>query len=253
MHNRFSQLLLPFYQPVMGPAGTPVYFEALMRTYAASETRDLHRRLLEVAEEAGFIDEIDCVIAQQALAAAVEAGVAVGLNVSAFTIQNALEDFLGVLKRRASGQPLVVELTETLQPDRSDLMHRFVEEARSIGAQIAIDDYGDGHFEAADIGFLAPDFVKLAMARVKNLSCSSGRQWLGDAVALANGVGADIVAEGVEDEATRALLSSMGVRLFQGHLWGLPSHLLPRAKDPPDWPTAARAGVRRGYVATPLS
>ena len=133
MRARLSQLLHPVFQSVVDGKGAPIYFEALMRTYGGSK-RDVHLRLLKVAEEVGFVDEIDCTMVELALEAAAEAGVTVGVNVSSYTVQNSIEAFLKVLQRRPRGQPVVVELTETLQPDRMDLMDRFVMEVRRLGA-----------------------------------------------------------------------------------------------------------------------
>lgn len=252
MRARLSQLLHPVFQPVVDASGAPIYFEALMRAYGGP--KGAHLRLLKVSEEVGFIDEIDCTIAELAIEAGAEAGAAVGVNVSAFTVQNSIDSFLKVLSRRARGQPIVVEMTETLQPDRMDLMDRFVNEVRRLGGKIAVDDFGEGHFEPRDVEIIKPDFLKLAISRVTSLESLPGRQWIAEAVELAAAVGADVVAEGVEADALRGLLRQLGVTAFQGYLWGSPTHLLPRGKHAPGRLAMVEMVGRStvGYAATPL-
>lgn len=227
----FRNLVYPVFHPVVDVNGSAVYHEATLRTWG-QRTDDGHARFLAVAEEIGFIDSLDCIICEAAIEAALVSGSAVGVNVSSFTVQNSLEDFVGAARRARQLQGrFVVELTETVQPDRMDLMERFVAEMRRLRAQIAVDDYGTGHFEAGDIRAIRPDYVKLAMPRVLAAAREPpARGWLLEAIKLANDVGAQVIAEGVENEPLRALLKQMGVRLFQGYLWGRPAHLLARGQ-----------------------
>ena len=248
-------LIYPVFHPIVDTEGNPIYHEATVRAYG-QRSGDGHARLLAVAEEMGFVDTIDCIICEQTIEAALSATVPVGVNVSAFTVQNALEDFLQAARRaRSVVGGLVVELTETVQPDRMDLMEQFLAEARRLGARIAVDDYGTGHFEAKDVAAIRPDFLKLAMPRVQSaLVSQAARRWLLDAIAIGERVGSQVIAEGVENEAMLTFLKQLGIRLFQGYHWGLPSHLLPRAQPTPILNRAAVSPIRgpATYVATPL-
>ena len=229
---QFKDLIYPVFQPVVDVNGAPIYYEANVRAYG-QRTDDGHTRLLAVAEEMGFVDTLDRIICEAAIDAGLGSRGPVGVNVSALTVQSSLEDFV-LLVRRARSIPggIVVELTETVQPDRMDLMERFISEVRSAGARIAVDDYGTGHFEPHDVCGIGPDFLKLAMPRVHEaMHDASARRWLAGAIDLANQVGAHVIAEGIEDESTLHFLTRSGVRYFQGYLWGLPSHVMPRRRD----------------------
>ena len=235
--------------------GAAVYYEATMRAYG-QRSDDGHSRLLAVAEEMGFVDTIDCIICGQAITTALNTAVPVGVNVSAFTVQNAFEDFLEAARRaRSVAGGLVVELTETVQPDRMDLMDQFLSEVRRLGARIAIDDFGTGHFEPSDVASIRPDFLKLAMPRVQSAMVSqAARRWLLDAIRIGTEAGSQIIAEGVETEAMLNFLKQLGVRLFQGYCWGMPSHLLPRARPAAILNRTAVSSIRgpATYGATPL-
>jgi len=232
-----QNLIYPVFHAVVDVNGNPVYHEATMRAYGQRSSHG-HARLIAVAEEMGFMDAIDDVIANHAIAAAVAASAPLGINVSAFTIQSAPEDYLATMRhgRRLRGG-LVIELTETVQPDRMDLLDRFLEEARRQRARIAVDDYGTGHFEPADILAIRPDYVKLALPRVHSAMTNAlARRWLVEAIALCDRIGAQAIAEGIENEAMFRFTGQLGIRLFQGFLWGTPSHLLPRASAPSSLP-----------------
>lgn len=218
----------------MDANGVPIYYEATLRAYG-QRSEDGHARLLAVAEEMGFIDTLDCLICEAAIAAGLDSGCAIGVNVSAFTVQNSLEDFLGAARRgRSLCGGLVIELTETVQPDRMDLMDQFVREVRRSGARIAVDDYGTGHFEASDVERIQPDYVKLAMPRVHEaVANSDARGWLVGAISLATSLNAETIAEGIDRDSVMHMTRRLGVRLFQGYQWGLPTHLLPTKRSFP--------------------
>jgi len=171
-------------------------------------------------------------------------------------VQNALEEHLEAARRaRSVAGGLVVELTETVQPDRMDLMDQFLSEVRRLGARIAIDDFGTGHFEPSDVASIRPDFLKLAMPRVQSAMVSqAARRWLLDAIRIGTEAGSQIIAEGVETEAMLNFLKQLGVRLFQGYCWGMPSHLLPRARPAAILNRTAVSSIRgpATYGATPL-
>lgn len=250
----FSNLIYPVFHPIVDANGVPVYYEATLRAYG-QRSPDGHSRLLAVAEEMGFIHTLDCVIAEAAVEAAVGAGVAVGVNVSAFTVQNALEEFTEIVRRaRRMRCALVVELTETIQPDRVDLLDEFVDAVRRLGGRIAVDDYGTGHFEEGDIGRIEPDYVKLALPRVQAAVADHvARSWLLGSLALVQKVSAQAIAEGVESELHLRLLRPLGVHLFQGYYWGLPSHLMSRTAHVPPWALRGGLSSRDHTVISPSS
>jgi EAL domain-containing protein (putative c-di-GMP-specific phosphodiesterase class I) len=263
---KFANLLYPVFHPVVDVNGRALYYEANMRAYGQRRI-DGHARLIAVAEEIGFMDAIDCAIASKAIEAAGNRisrwdRPAIGVNVSAFTVQNEPECFIQVLRRaRLNRCPLVVELTETVQPDRMDLMDGFRNELKRLNISIAVDDYGTGHFEASDIAMMQPEYLKIAMPRVvAGLTDQAARHWLMEAIELANRHGAEVIAEGIEDAAMLEFVERLGVRYFQGYLWGKPTHLLPNPNKRPgestDLSNAADGGEvspgRAAYCATPV-
>jgi EAL domain-containing protein (putative c-di-GMP-specific phosphodiesterase class I) len=229
--------IFPVFHPVVNPFHATVYYETLLRAYTATgekpaENDPLHARLIGVAEEVGFIGSLDLAIATQAIQQALVAKAPLGINVSIMTVETLSEELLTVV-RSARSLPggIVIEFTETIPARDWPLVLDFVRDARKIGARIALDDYGAGHFNEVDIELLRPDFLKLDITRVRSaMATEIGRKWMLQSIALAREVGAQSVAEGIDSEESFTLHARMGVDCFQGFLFGRANHLLPSTR-----------------------
>jgi EAL domain-containing protein (putative c-di-GMP-specific phosphodiesterase class I) len=103
------------------------------------------------------------------------------------------------------------------------------------GAQLAVDDLGAGAGDISRLLVVRPGIVKLDRGPVHGCSRDTNRAQLIQAVLqLARAGGAQVCAEGVEDDTDLTLLREMGIELVQGYLTGRPS---PNWAAPPQ-PTA---------------
>jgi EAL domain-containing protein (putative c-di-GMP-specific phosphodiesterase class I) len=95
-----------------------------------------------------------------------------------------------------------------------------------MGCRFALDDFGTGYGGFTYLKQLPIDYLKIDMEFVRDLTVNEGSQRVVRAVVdLARGFGQLTVAEGVEDEGTRDMLSAMGVDFGQGYLFGRPEPL----------------------------
>jgi EAL domain-containing protein (putative c-di-GMP-specific phosphodiesterase class I) len=109
------------------------------------------------------------------------------------------------MKNAESGEPFATRLTE-------------------LGCGLAIDDFGPVDGSLTNLARYSPDYLKIDMEFVRQLGASAAaEQVVKDIVALAADVGQMTIAEGVEDEATLALLGSLGVDFAQGFHIGRPA------------------------------
>ena len=127
---------------------------------------------------------------------------------------------------------LELELTETeLLPD--DLRARSaIARLRGLGVRIAIDDFGSGFSSLQRIRSIPCDAIKIDRTFVRNIAHSSQDRAIVDSlVRLAQRLGADLIAEGIEDEAQLCALADLGVTFGQG--FGLCAPVTPA--DFEDW------------------
>jgi len=109
---------------------------------------------------------------------------------------------------------ICIELGEThrglLAPDTAPLL-------RAMGLRVALDDLGSGFSELRSLSQGAIDIVKLDRVLVVETGRDPRRQdFLAGLVRFAHGLGARVVAEGVEDAADCAACRAAGVDMLQG-------------------------------------
>ncbi len=126
---------------------------------------------------------------------------------------------------------IVLEITESVlmhDPARAKLL---LEEIASLGIRFAVDDFGTGYSSLAYLQRFPLARLKIDRSFVENLLTSrNDRAIVSAVVGLAQTLDLELVAEGVETEAQRALLTEMGCNHIQGWLvcHALPSDELTR-------------------------
>lgn len=104
---------------------------------------------------------------------------------------------------------------------------RFEEAIRHYARQkfrIALDDFGSGHSGLLTLIRCEPQFLKLDMAVTRGVDRDRYKQKIvTSVVALADNVGATLIAEGVETEGELETLRALGVNYAQGFLLGRPA------------------------------
>jgi diguanylate cyclase (GGDEF)-like protein len=150
----------------------------------------------------------------------------VSLNVSPVTMERS--DWLPTLKAHLGARldvasRLIVEVTETAAIREPQAMRALLDATRSLGAAVAIDDFGAGYTSFRNLRSFPVDFVKIDGAFVQNLSRSvDDRFFVRTLIELAHHLGIATVAEWVEDEESAVLLASWGAEYLQGDHCGMP-------------------------------
>jgi EAL domain-containing protein (putative c-di-GMP-specific phosphodiesterase class I) len=98
-----------------------------------------------------------------------------------------------------------------------------INEYRSSGIHLVIDDFGAGYSGLNLLADFQPDVIKIDMHLVRDIDSKGPRQAIVRAVIQASKeLGIDVIAEGVETEPEYRWFKRAGVRLFQGYLFGRP-------------------------------
>ncbi len=92
------------------------------------------------------------------------------------------------------------------------------------GFEIAVDDMGAGYSGLEKIVHLNPNYLKFDLMMVRDIDTSFVKREMLKAIhSLAENVGADVIAEGIERKEELETLKELGIRYGQGFLFARPN------------------------------
>jgi diguanylate cyclase (GGDEF)-like protein/PAS domain S-box-containing protein len=186
---------------------------------------------IPIAERTGRIVELGEFVLRRALADLAALGdsrLTLAVNVSArqlvggrlpHTVLAALTDS-GIDPGR-----LILEITESAFVDDPEAARAVLAELHEIGVLIALDDFGTGWSSMQYLRTLPVDILKVDKTFVTDLTQLESTAVVSAVLNLGHGLGLVVVAEGVEDEETLAVLREMGCDEYQGFIDGGPGPL----------------------------
>jgi diguanylate cyclase (GGDEF)-like protein len=214
------------YQPIIDlHGGRLLAAEALLRWQHPQLGTLGPDRFIRVAEESGLIVEIGEWVLNEACRQAMlwqAAGLprfAVSVNLSAVQFRRGnLEAMVrGALTRFGLAPAcLELELTESILLQDSAQLRRLKE----LGVRLSIDDFGTGYSSLSYLQRFQVDKLKIDQSFIRGLIGNAQDQAIVTAIVqMARSLGLHTTAEGIEDEATRALLAALGCDQGQGFLF----------------------------------
>ncbi|WJN57828.1 EAL domain-containing protein [Pseudomonas sp. SO81] len=217
------------YQPIIDlHGGRLLAAEALLRWQHPQRGTLGPDRFIRVAEESGLIVEIGEWVLNEACRQAMlwqAAGLprfAVAVNLSAVQFRRGnLEAMVHAALNRFGLAPacLELELTESILLQDSAQLRRLKE----LGVKLSIDDFGTGYSSLSYLQRFQVDKLKIDQSFVRGLTGNAQDQAIVTAIVqMARSLGLHTTAEGIEDEATRALLAELGCDQGQGFLFARP-------------------------------
>lgn len=118
-----------------------------------------------------------------------------------------------------------IEVTETAFKDVPQQVVDGLNALREQGLRVAIDDFGAGQSGLARLHTLPFDVIKLDKQFVQSLDHPMVRHIIQSVVQFTQIFDKGLIAEGVETEAQRDTLHSLGCRIVQGYLYSAPQPL----------------------------
>jgi EAL domain-containing protein (putative c-di-GMP-specific phosphodiesterase class I) len=215
-----------WYQPIVAAAsGRPVGAEALARAYTSdgrvvsagalfSDARCSHERLRRLDRQT--VRRVGASVAEWA---AIDFFPSISLNVSTTTIDR---DPAAVLRwladEKIDPKRITVEITETAPVEDIAAVATAVEQYRTAGLRVAIDDFGCGSATFELLHRVGADIMKIDRRFVRSLIADDrSRRVVAAMVRLAHELGMQVVAEGVESALQWNWLTEIGCDAVQGH------------------------------------
>ncbi len=216
-----DELELVFQPQVELATGRLLAVEALVRWPHPERGQLSPEAFIEPAEHTGVIRRLTLWVIQSALAQAdrwrmsgLDLRVAVNLSVRSITPELPRE--LAIILEGHDGG-LELEITETVGMIDAEGSLAVLEELRALGIRLSVDDFGTGFSSLAYLKQLPVSAIKIDRSFVMEMdSEASDRAIVRSTIDLARHLGMEVVAEGVESEASLAELRALGCHMAQG-------------------------------------
>ncbi|TXH65486.1 MAG: GGDEF domain-containing protein [Lysobacteraceae bacterium] len=203
--------------------------EALLRWRGDDDRIVPAAEFIEAAESSGLILRIGRWALQQACHAAQQwprrdgAQPLLRVNVSARQFEEAglAADVATALNESGlAPERLCLELTETVLLRDHDTAAKTIARVRALGVKVALDDFGTGYCSLGYLKHLPIDTIKIDRSFTAGLPHDQADLAIVRALMhLAEGLGIDVVGEGVENQAQADCLRACGVTAVQGYLY----------------------------------
>jgi PAS domain S-box-containing protein len=212
-------------QPILSLHGGEKSYELLCRMVDRDGEIVSPARFLPVAENYGLVEELDLLAVAEA-ARQIAAGHLMSINLSTASVgRRHIADVIAEKLHSAKADPsrLTIEITETALMKNVVAAQRFATRVAALGCRVSLDDFGTGFGGFTYLKKLQIDQLKIDVEFIRDLQSSRTSQHVVKAVvSLAEGLGLETVAEGVEDEKTLSLVAGHGVTHAQGYLFARP-------------------------------
>jgi diguanylate cyclase (GGDEF)-like protein/PAS domain S-box-containing protein len=118
---------------------------------------------------------------------------------------------------------LIVEVTESILSDDSGRVINTLDALRRSGIRVAIDDFGTGYSSFATLADLPIDILKIDKRFIDNIARNhQGRGFVNAIIQLAQTLGLETIAEGVERREQQLALCELGSTHLQGYIHSRP-------------------------------
>lgn len=219
------------YQPQVDLfTGAIIGAEALVRWQDSDGNHVSPERFIPVAERSGVINDLgDWILNQvnkdaKAFAGQLPSKLALAVNLSPlqFNQSNFVERLTSTLKQLEIQYKIELELTEgAIMQSGNDSISK-LKQLKNLGFKLAIDDFGTGYSSLNYLRRFPIDTLKIDRTFVNDIGTESGNGIVNAIVSMAQALGLDLVAEGVETAEQAAYLRERGCYSLQGYLISKP-------------------------------
>ncbi len=219
-----------FGQDIVDKHGNVAYTEVLMRIFDAEKDDYISpHHFLSIAKKANLYHQLS----QQVLKKAIRY---FGISRQHFSINLSSEDFkngqtrrllVQLLNEHQAGHLITIELVESeLCNINSAQFISYIEELKSLGCKIAIDDFGSGYSNFNYLLALPIDILKIDGSLIKDISKNEKHRILVDSIInLCHRLNIKVVAEYIANEEDFIQVSKLNAHYYQGYFFNQPKRL----------------------------
>lgn len=222
------------YQPQLDAKTSKVTgFEALVRWHHPTLGTIPPGLFIPIAEESGLILQLGDWVMNEACRQLKEwrdhslsnVGMAVNLSASQLRSPALLASIVQILHtHNLQGSDLELEVTESVAMQDPVASIGQLNSLRIMGVKLSIDDFGTGYSSLSYLKQMPVNTLKLDQSFVRDIDTDKHNAVICEAtINLAHHMGLLVIAEGVETEAQRNILTSLNCDILQGYLFSKPA------------------------------
>lgn len=201
--------------------GAIYYHEVLCRLQDADGSPLNTFQTLMRLQSWGFYREVSGILVGQACAYGLKSQQPIGINIGPQIIQstNGRRVFAGLLDTwiEAGLKPknIALEIVESAPFELTPARHAWLQELRSKGIRIGLDDFGEGYHTMYHLRDLPLDFIKLDGHIVHDVLAGKGPAWVAEALDICKERGITVIAEHPHTPAEAVSLQGLGIDYVQ--------------------------------------
>ncbi|MDO9011603.1 MAG: EAL domain-containing protein [Gallionella sp.] len=222
-----------YYQMQVNHEGQITGAEVLLRWFYPDVGLVSPLQFIPLAEETGLILPIGHWVLESACwqikaweSEAHTRNLLLAVNVSGRQFRQAdfVAQVIDVIRQTAiNPERLKLELTESIVLDNVDDTIAKMQELKQVGVRFSMDDFGTGYSSLSYLTRLPLDQLKIDQSFVRNIGTKSTDAVIVQTIiGMANNLGMEVIAEGVETQAQCDFIRGAGCMRYQGYLFGKP-------------------------------
>ncbi len=223
------------YQPILSlESGNVTGLEALVRWRHPVKGVMEPDQFLPIAEDTGLVIPLGLWVLREACSKMAQwrkevedvSGLTMNVNLSLKQLRHPeLLEKIGEILCDTGLPPhtLKLEVPETVLMDNPEIGIIMLSRLKTLGVQLSIDDFGSGYSSLSYLQRFPIDTLKVDRTFIKRMgNAASNKEVVRAVIALAHSLNLDVVAEGVEVEEQRVMLSDLQCEGGQGYLFSRP-------------------------------
>jgi len=226
--NEFK--IVSYFQPIIdNKTKEIVKYESLVRLIDEDDKVLSPFFFLDVAKKGKYYSQITAMVLENSFKALHETEMHISINLSALDIERKntrIKLFELLEEYKENAHRVVFELLEDENVKDFKTIREFIIYVKSLGVQIAIDDFGAGYSNFERLLDYQPDLLKIDGSLVLEIETNSySKSVVKTIVTFAKEQNIKTIAEYVENENIYNILNEMGVNYSQGYYFGKPEPL----------------------------
>ena len=229
--------LVLFYQPKVNANDEVVGTEALVRWQSPEKGLLPPSAFIDLAEETGLILPLGDWVLNKACQqlhswesdpSFQKITMSVNVSVNQFNRPDFVEQVIDTIRNTgANPKKLVLEITESIFAENIDDIVDKMCALKKVGVRFALDDFGVAYSSLSHLRNLPLDEIKIDQSFVKNImNYAIDLAVAKSVIEIAKSLKIQVVAEGIETEAQREMLTAYGCYVHQGYLFAKPMPIL---------------------------